>query len=139
MENGWNLYDLETHKIFVSRDVEFIEDQFPFSNISSPFSPPPLPLGFYIFSPNYSSHDTFEIFQVLLHTSTDSFSVELDSTAKSPAQNSLPPHGPSPISDPAVVPLPPAYTMGLLLPAQTLLAQYIMVSFLWLNLFLFPV
>jgi len=30
-KKGWKLYDLETKEIFVSRDVEFCEDTFPFS------------------------------------------------------------------------------------------------------------
>ena len=29
-EKGWKFFDLETHKFFVSRDVKFIEDVFPF-------------------------------------------------------------------------------------------------------------
>ena len=29
-KRGWRLYDLETHEIFVSRDVHFFEDTFPY-------------------------------------------------------------------------------------------------------------
>ena len=29
-QKGWKVYDLETHEIFVSRDVTFFENQFPF-------------------------------------------------------------------------------------------------------------
>lgn len=32
-KKGWKLYDLETKEIFVSRDVEFCEEVFPFSKI----------------------------------------------------------------------------------------------------------
>ncbi|CAH9143337.1 unnamed protein product [Cuscuta epithymum] len=30
-KKGWNVFDLETHEYFVSRDVKFLEDQFPFA------------------------------------------------------------------------------------------------------------
>lgn len=30
IHKGWKLYDLETHKYFVSRDVKFLENTFPF-------------------------------------------------------------------------------------------------------------
>ena len=30
-QKGWRLYDLETRKYFVSRDVVFIENEFPFA------------------------------------------------------------------------------------------------------------
>lgn len=33
-KKGWKLYDLDTGDIFVSRDVRFYEDEFPFSNPS---------------------------------------------------------------------------------------------------------
>ena len=29
-QKGWKIYDLETHEIFVSRDIIFYEDVFPF-------------------------------------------------------------------------------------------------------------
>ena len=29
-QKGWKVYDLETHEFFVSRDVTFFENQFPF-------------------------------------------------------------------------------------------------------------
>lgn len=38
-KKGWTLYDLDKHDIFVSRDVTFCEDVFPFSELSTPASP----------------------------------------------------------------------------------------------------
>jgi len=29
-KKGWKVYDLETHEFLVSRDVTFLENQFPF-------------------------------------------------------------------------------------------------------------
>lgn len=30
-QKGYRVFDLETHKIYTSRDVKFVEDTFPFS------------------------------------------------------------------------------------------------------------
>jgi len=32
-KKGWRLYDIETNEFFVSRDVKFIETNFPFANL----------------------------------------------------------------------------------------------------------
>lgn len=34
-KKGWQLYDLETHEFFVSRDAKFHEKVFPYANASS--------------------------------------------------------------------------------------------------------
>lgn len=41
-QKGYRLYDLKSHTMFISRDVIFLEDQFPFSHI--PNSPQEVPL-----------------------------------------------------------------------------------------------
>lgn len=33
-KKGWKVYDLETKEVFVSRDVRFLEDVFPFAGAS---------------------------------------------------------------------------------------------------------
>ncbi|XP_010530489.1 PREDICTED: uncharacterized protein LOC104807073 [Tarenaya hassleriana] len=42
-KRGWRLYDLEQRRFFVSRDVRFCEDQFPFRD--NPVVPCSIPLG----------------------------------------------------------------------------------------------
>jgi len=34
-KKGWKVYDLETQEIFVSRDVKFCEDKYPFEEITT--------------------------------------------------------------------------------------------------------
>ena len=38
-QKGWKVYDLETHEIFVSRDVTFFENQFPFHHTKTTPTP----------------------------------------------------------------------------------------------------
>lgn len=33
-KKGWTLYGLDTHRFFVSRDVHFLENDFPFASFS---------------------------------------------------------------------------------------------------------
>jgi hypothetical protein len=46
-QKGYRLYDLDRHKIFVSRDVLFYEDQFPFAHSPPKATHPVLPYPFY--------------------------------------------------------------------------------------------
>jgi len=43
-QKGWNLFDLETKNFFVSRDVRFIENEFPYfkaqKKVTAPLDPP---------------------------------------------------------------------------------------------------
>ena len=41
-KKAWRMYDIETHKFFISRDVTFFEDQFPGVENTSYVSPPSL-------------------------------------------------------------------------------------------------
>lgn len=45
-QKGYRLYDLDSHKVFTSRDVIFQEDHFPFSSSVETSSPPFLPCPF---------------------------------------------------------------------------------------------
>jgi hypothetical protein len=45
-QKGYRLYDLDHHKIFISRDVIFYEDHFPFSQTTPKPSSPVLPIPF---------------------------------------------------------------------------------------------
>jgi len=42
-KKAWRVYDLETGKIFASRDVRFHEDVFPYATIDQPIAPIPTP------------------------------------------------------------------------------------------------
>lgn len=41
-EKGWRVYDLDTHEFFLSQDVNFHEDHFPFLDSTSQPNAPPL-------------------------------------------------------------------------------------------------
>ena len=45
-QKGYRVYEIENRRVFTSRDVIFYEDQFPFSNYSSPSHSPVLPMPF---------------------------------------------------------------------------------------------
>ena len=50
-QKGYKLYDIETEKFFISRDVKFLETIFPFSNIQTLSNQEPV-------LPNFSFHIT---------------------------------------------------------------------------------
>ncbi|CAH9126867.1 unnamed protein product, partial [Cuscuta epithymum] len=53
-KKGWNVYDIETREYFISRDVKFFENIFPFANSFPPSEHPPEAIDF-------PPHDYFDL------------------------------------------------------------------------------
>jgi len=82
-QKGWRVYDIESHEFFVSRDVIFQENNFPFANIkdqvtessSAPITPSPI----LTYDDDFISPPVLDSTQIVVTPSTDS-TLALDTT-----------------------------------------------------------